>query len=258
MDEEKTLFDQQGDTAGTPPEEAPATPTSKDRYMSRYKEAYPDTDFEDENNLYDAANANLDELDKYRTNNKALIDAIDKTPALAGMLVAARDGQNPFEWLAENVGADIRELYDDPANAKKISDALAKYTKSQSEGAEAAKIRDENVTASLAELDKVGEELGLDEQGKLDLATKVYDIIDDGLSGKISADTFKLFYKGGTYDSDVENAREEGEVKGRNEQIAEKLEKQGKTAEMPPNISNGAGAKPKETEKKKSFWGGLS
>ena len=90
------------------------TQTARDRYRSRYSAAHPEMNLDDEEEFYSQANANLDELEGYRESNRQLGEAFDRTPLLAGLVLAAKDGENPFTYLAENLGPDmdIREVVD--------------------------------------------------------------------------------------------------------------------------------------------------
>ena len=109
--EEKPAVEQPGAQQQEPPQ-----PTQRERYASRRKEAYPDISEDDEDAYYGQANADLDELEGYRRSNQELADVFDKTPTLAGMLLAAKEGENPFVYLAQQAGPDldIRELINDP------------------------------------------------------------------------------------------------------------------------------------------------
>ena len=66
----------------------PEQPTAKDRYRSRYSEAHPDLNLDDDEAFYTQANQNLDELESFRQTNKELGEAMDRTPELAGMILS--------------------------------------------------------------------------------------------------------------------------------------------------------------------------
>ena len=89
----------------------------KDRYRNRYREMHPDLDPENEEAFYETANGNLDELESYRKHNNDLIGTFSKNKAFASMLMAAKNGEDPYEWMAANLGADISELLADPEYA---------------------------------------------------------------------------------------------------------------------------------------------
>ena len=119
--------------------EVEVQPTARDRYRSRYSAAHPDLNLDDEEAFYGQANANLDELENYRESNRQLGEAFDKTPLLAGLILAAKEGENPFVYLAENIGPDmdIRTLANDPEFGKKMGEALVKFQERQAKDKEA-------------------------------------------------------------------------------------------------------------------------
>ena len=227
----------------------------KDRYKERYKTMYPDLDVENEDALYESANSGLDELEGYRKNNSALIQAFDNNKAFASMLMAAKDGKDPFEWLAENLGADISELISNPEYSKKIAAAAKKFNDNQSTGEATKKEYEKNVEESLKALQTIQAETGWSNEQCYDLASKVYDIIGDGQQGIIKPETFRLVMNGSNYDTDLSDAKAEGEVKGRNTKISEQLKKDTKPNGVPPTLSTAKGGS-MEKPKKKSFWEG--
>ena len=244
----KNVTEEKGAAAQT------AQPTHRERYRSRYKEMYPEMDMEDEESFYESANANLDELEGYRKHNAELIATFNNNKAFASMLMAAKSGEDPFEWLAANIGADISELISDPEYAKKISEAARKFNESQAKGAETNKEYEANVKATLEELQKIQQETGWDNEKCYNLASRVYDIIDQGMKGLITAETFHMVMNGMNYDSDLANARSEGEVAGRNAKSSEQLKKERKPEGIPPTLVTAKGQSANPQRKKKSFW----
>ena len=80
------------------PQEQPAEQpkSARDRYRERYSTADPELNLDDEEAFYTRANENLDELEGFRESNRQLGEAMDKAPILAGLVLAAKNGQNPF------------------------------------------------------------------------------------------------------------------------------------------------------------------
>lgn len=233
-----------------------AQPTHRERYQNRYKQMYPELDMENEDAFYELANANLDELESYRKHNADLIGTFNNNKAFASMLMAAKNGEDPYEWMAANLGADISELLSDPEYAKKISAAAKKFNDSQASGEASRKEYETNVQNTLVELHKIQQETGWDNETCYNLASKVYDIIDQGMKGLITAETFRMVMNGMNYDNDVKNARSEGEVSGRNAKISEQLKKQATPEGMPPSIGSAKGQSSQPVNRKKSFWDG--
>lgn len=231
-------------------------PTHRERYQSRYREMYPELDLENEDAFYESANANLDELESYRKHNSDLIGTFNNNKAFASMLMAAKNGEDPYEWMASNLGADISELLSDPEYSKKISEAAKKFNESQAKGEASQKEYEENVKKTLEELQRIQQEKGWDNEKCYNLASKVYDIIDQGMKGLITAETFYMVMNGMNYDADVKNARDEGVVAGKNSKISEQLKKEKTPEGMPPSIGTSKGQS-QPTQKKKSYWDGV-
>lgn len=225
--------------------------TSRDRYTQRYKERYPDMNVEDDEMLYSQAMTDLDELDNYKKHSEALLGAFNNNRAFASMIMAAKDGEDPWLWAAENLGADISEMLNDPEYLKKVAEAAKKFNEGQLKGEESRKDFEANIAASLETLKKIGAEKKMDDDQCLELFSYIYDkILGEGLKGTISEETFRMVLDGRNYAADVENARREGEVSGRNAKIAEQLRKESGDGSMPPSL--GRSTQPvKEAPKKK-------
>ena len=234
-----------------------AKPSNRDRYIGRYQEMYPELDMNNEEAFYESANANLDELESFRKHNSELIGTFNNNKAFASMLMAAKNGEDPFMWLAENLGADISELMSDPEYVKAISEAAKKFNAAQAQGEASLKEYQANVQNTLESLQKIQEETGWDNEKCYNLASRVYDIIDEGKKGIITPETFHMVMNGMNYDSDMMNARSEGEVAGRNAKISEKLKKERGPQGMPPSLSTAKGQSMQPQQKKKSYWDGV-
>lgn len=234
-----------------------AKPTHRDRYRSRYKEMYPELDLDNEEAFYESANANLDELESFRKHNNELIGTFNNNKAFASMLMAAKNGEDPFLWMAENLGADISELLSDSEYVKAISKAAKKFNDSQEQGEASMKEYQNNVQKTLEELQAVQQETGWDNEKCYNLASRVYDIIDEGRKGIITAETFRMVMNGMNYDADVQNARSEGEVAGKNAKISEQLKKARTPEGMPPSLGTAKGQSSQPQQKKKSYWEGV-
>jgi hypothetical protein len=235
---------------GATPEAKPMS--NKDKWRSRYS----DIADEDEDGLYGRANSNLDELDGYRKNNEALVSAMGKNKALAAMLSAAKDGQDPFLWLSENLGADISELVQNPDYAKKLSEAAQKFVQAQTDGETRTKATQDNWTKSFNDLKAAQQDLGLSDDEAYQLASDVLTFAQNVYNGQVSVEDFKRFRDGGRYDKDVSAAREEGAVAGRNERISDDLRKPAPEG-IPPTLPTGGGEKIDKKPKKSSFFSGV-
>ena len=128
--------------------------SARDRYRDRYSAAHPDLNLDDDEAFYGQANANLDELESFRESNRQLGEAMDKAPILAGLVLAAKEGQNPFAYLVENLGPDmdISDLAENPERAKQMGEALKKYQERQEKNTARDKEIGENMAKSIQTL----------------------------------------------------------------------------------------------------------
>ena len=77
-----------------------------------------------------------------------------------------------------------------------------------------------------------------------DKAFEAYaNMLDDAIRNKVSKETWLMFIKGINHDKDVAEAADEGEVRGRNTKIVEKLKKP--TTATPPMITGQGAEAPK-------------
>lgn len=236
---------------------AVAEPTQRERYSKRRREAYPDISEDDEDAYYGQANADLDELEGYRKNNKELADVFDKTPTLAGMLLAAKEGVNPWVYLVEQGGPDldIRELINDPDFGEKMSQAIAKWQEGQTKGNQAKEEMKANYQASFAALKEIQQERGMSDEECLQLVDDFFDnVIGNAAKGIVSKETWEAYLKAKNYDADIASAREEASAQALNSRI-QNPKKNFADTEMPPTLSTGgAGAGEPKDNKKSGFF----
>lgn len=243
-------------------QQEPPKPSQRERYRSRRKESHPDINEDDEEAYYGQANADLDELEGYRENNKALADVFDKTPTLAGMLLAAKEGENPFVYLAEQAGPDldIRELINDPEFGEKMSQALTKWQDAQLKNKQAQGEMQQNFQQSFAALKEIQQERGMSDEDCMALVEKMFGgEEDDGIIGQaskgiVSKETWEAVLKAQNYDNDMAAAKEKGSAQALNSRIQNPLKNFDDT-EMPPTLNaGGPGAGEQEPKKKGGFF----
>lgn len=241
-------------------QQEPPKPTERERYRSRRKEAYPDVNEDDEDAYYGQANRDLDELEGYRANNQALADVFDKTPTLAGMLLAAKEGENPFVYLAEQAGPDldIRELINDPDFGKKMSDALTKYQEGQVKSKQAQAEMQQNIQQSFAALREIQQERGMSDEDCLALVAKMFGgeeeegVFGQAARGIVSKETWEAILKAQNYDGDVAAAREKGSAQAMNDRIQNPLKKFD-DSDMPPTLNGGGQGEPRQKKRNRFF-----
>lgn len=236
-----------------------ATPVAEDRpnrkaFSERFKKRHADIDFEDKESRYGAMSEDADLLSSYEESGRKLSDTFDQHRWLAAMLMDLKEDPDlsPIEWMASN-GIDIQQALDDPEEGKKVAERIAKFQEDKVSEEEHEKTVLENMRKSADAMD----ELGLTDDEKLDLWEKAWKIIGAAEDGEITSDTWRLFKNAYSYDDDVNSARSQGAMQGRNEKLQNKLKRSG--TNIPPTLttgSNASGFKPQK--KKQGFFEGLT
>ncbi len=248
---------------------AAPTPTAKERYRSRYQEKHPDMNLDDEDAFYGQANANLDELEGFRESNRQLGEAFDRTPLLAGLVLAAKDGENPFTYLAENVGPDmdIRELASNPDFDKKMGESLAKWQEKQAKAAKEEEEIGTNMQQSFDALKQLQQEKSLSDEDCVALVKKLFGeqgengemtepgIIGNASMGIVPKEVWEAVLKAQNYDSDIAAATDKARATALNEKVQNNLKDFG--TGLPKSMSTSSRGKSAEKKKGSSFmdWG---
>lgn len=254
-------------------EEQEQQQSAKDRYRSRYATAHPDMNLDDEDAFYGQANANLDELEDYRESNRLLGEAFDKTPLLGGLVIAAKEGKNPFAYLLENVGpdADIRELVNNPDFEKTMGEALTTWMDNEKKAKEREKKIGENCVKSVQVLKELQQERGLTDEECVKMCNDFFGEFDENGNpvgkdsfmanasmGIVTKGMWESLINGRHYDADIADAKEKASAQALNGRIQNGLRNFGEQPGV-PNLTGGGsrGAGEKQPKKKGGFrdWG---
>lgn len=233
---------------------------NRDAYSQMWSEDNDDVDFEDKEARYGRAIDDRNELRERRKADSALGGLFENHNWLALMFSELRDNPDidPFEWLegfCQKNDLTLQEVIDNPEARQRLTQKMNDYQKKQAEGKAAAKKKDDNLQKSLAELEALQTELGLDDEECLKMWGDFWGVIEQANSGLVDKDTWKAFSHSRTYDTDVQSARDEGGMRARNEKIQNKVRRPSEEmSEMPPTLNNGNGmVTNREPKKKESF-----
>lgn len=230
--------------------------SARDRYRSRYSAAHPDLNLDDDEAFYGQANQNLDELEGFRESNRQLGEAFDRNPLLAGLLMAAREGENPFTYLAEQIGPDmdIRELANNPDFSTKMGEALLKYQETLAQGAKAEKEMGEHFTESMNALKELQQERGMSDDEVQALVKKMFgetdeegNVVDYGVIGNASMgivpkEVWEAVLKAQSYDEDIKAAGDQAAAQALNSREQNGLRNFG--GSTVPNLGGNGGGRP--------------
>lgn len=201
--------------------------SKRDLLTERLRAKYPDKDFSDDEAFYGQISDDFDnlgkELDGYKQREKAFSDMFTSDPRSAAFVTSWRKGEDPTIGLIRRFGPDIKEAIDNPDMQEEIAKANKEYvdrvTKSKSMEDEYNK----NIANTLSYLEELSKDGQMKESDIDDAMELLIQIVHDGIVGKFSPETIDMAIKALHHDSDVEEAGHEGEVRGRNTKIDEKL-----------------------------------
>lgn len=233
-------------------EEKDIKKSGRELLVERLKVKHPDIDDTNDESIYSVINSDYEGSDVLAEDNKRMKDSLDKMlqvfdkhPDAASLYVdLARGGTSVLEYLIERYGDDFLEaLRDrDPEMIAKITAAENKYRSRLAQEESMRVESEENLTMSLDALDEAANMAGISEEDKDRAFSAFVSVIDDAIRNKVSVDTWQMFIKGLNHDKDVEAAEFEGEVRGRNAKILEKVKK---PEERVPPMLGGQGGNPK-------------
>lgn len=206
--------------------------SNREKLAGRLREKYPDKEYADDEALYGQVNADYDDFDKeisrHREQEKSLTDLFTSDPRSAAFLQDWTAGENPVIALVRRFGDDFTEALKDPANAEALAAAHKEYAERVAKNDEYERQYRENMRETLSTLDAMQEEEGLSD-ADIDRAMEyLFGVMRDGVSGKFTAASVRMALKALDHDADVETAGREGEVRGRNTRIEERLRRRGR------------------------------
>ena len=130
--------------------------------------------------------------------------------------------------LVRQFGTDIKEAIDDPERLEQIAEANKEYVERVAKEKELEETYQKNLQDSLEYLETFQSENGLSDDEVDDVMEYLVGIVRDGIMGKFTPESIDMARKAINHDVDVEEANLEGEVRGKNAKIDEKLRKQSK------------------------------
>ena len=203
--------------------------SKRELLMERLAKKYPDKDFSDDESLFgqisDDYDASDEELNGYKEREGKFADLLTSDPRSASFLVDWKEGKNPLIALIERFGEeDFRDALDDPALREQLSEANQKFIERVAKEKELEEEYNSNITETLDYLDKLQEEDGLSDEEIAETVQFLANIVKDGIVGKFTPESIEMARKALHHDENVAVASEEGEVRGRNAKIEEKLQ----------------------------------
>lgn len=238
-------------------------PTFFQRMRLRYKTKYPERDLESDESLEAALSDELSKsedyqktLKEYDENNGKLTEMLATDPRCAEFLNAWANGANPFDYILSHFGPEVAEYISTPEGREKMEKSHEAWLAKNKENEEDAKMREKNLQESFGVLAQFKDDNSLTEDQAVDVFLAVNKIGSDAIDGIYTRESFDAVMKAKHYDKDIEEAKEVGEIKGRNVKIEEKL-KSAKELGVIPALSGKGGAVTETPirERKPNMWG---
>lgn len=207
--------------------------SNRDKYIERLKTKYPDKEFVDDESLFGQINDDYDSYDKelsgYREREKALSDLFASNPRSAAFLTDWRKGEDPIIGMVRKFGDDFKAALEDPEKQEALAAANKEFAERIAKEEQYEGEYQTNINETLTTLEAMQQEDGLSDEDIDNAMEFLLGIVRDGIMGKFTRESVHMALKAIKHDSDVEQADREGEVRGRNTKIKEKLRKQGRT-----------------------------
>lgn len=203
--------------------------SNRDLGIKRLKERYPDKEFADDESIFGQINEDYDVYDKqlgeYKEREKSISDLFASDPRSASFLTDWRKGEDPLIGFIRRFGDDFKSALEDPEKAETLALANKEYADRIAKEKEYEEQYQKNLSETLDTIEQVKESEGRSDDDIDRAMAFLLSIIRDGIMGKFSSESIRMAFKALDYDADIAAAGYEGEVKGRNTNIQERLRK---------------------------------
>lgn len=225
--------------------------SKRDLTLERMRGKYPEQQFDDDEALFGQINDDYADYDNrikgFEEREKSFSDLFTSDPRSAKFLTDWRQGKDPAVALVEMFGDDFVEELKDPVKQEEIAAANKAYAERIAKEKEYDEQYNQNILETRDTVAKMQQEEGLTDED-IDKAMEfLVGIMKDGLLGKFTPESIHMALNAINHDVDVENAGEEGELRGRNTKIEEKLRK-GRRGDGTANLDgkNGGSSSPRQ------------
>lgn len=219
------------------------TKSKKDMFRERFLKNHPDIDPEDEEAMYGSINDDYDrndqQLSKYKEREDKLNNMLRSNPKAANFMSAWSRGEDPEIAFVRNFGMELKDAIDDPDKMQQLADANQEHIQRIAKNQELDEQWEQNMPKSLEALQKMQEKEGISDDDMQKAYQALWDAANDVIIGVIKPETIKLMLNAVRHDADVSEAAADGEIKGRNANIINKMKKDNSTDGVPVLSGNG-------------------
>lgn len=201
------------------------TPTGRDKVVERLRTYNPEGVYEDDEAIYGGIGSMLDENDARMGEMKGKMDELAQvfktSPQTASFFIDMMEGKGLYESLGRNFGQDMLKAMEGDEEARAEFDkGLAEWQAESDAREEKKNLFKANSDKSMTDYEAWLAEEGYSEEDRAELEADIMNISNAMGEGNFM-DFVKALSRSRRYDRDVENARSEGEIRGRNARIAE-------------------------------------
>lgn len=246
------------------------TPTDiRSQLTERMQSQYPDRNFgtgDSPDGTDSLEQAIWDYIQESDTRSTELTGKLDKlkdlfntSPRASVFLNTLASTQNPAQAIYEAYGKEAHDAFVSGDATDTIAAIEAEDAKAKAEEDQFLEEKKANLNKSIEDLQAFGEEKGLSTDQQVDLFVRVHKMLQDAFDGIYPREIFEAMLRADNYENDVNSARQEGEVNGRNAKINEMTRRRSQVNSMPPNLA-GQGVrsmespKPAERQTEGDFW----
>lgn len=240
-------------------EDATAVETAPDGrtvLTERLRRYNPEGVYDTDEDFYNGMGSALDERDKIVESNQRLAQLFMENPQVANFFIDLTEGKGIYSALANNFGDDLMAAIQEGGDAAAEYDAaLAERHKAEAKEREMQEEFKKNAGVFKSDFDSWLAEEGYSDEERAEMEQELMRIAEQMSRGN-HMDFVKAMHRSRRYDSDIEAARAEGEIRGRNARIAEErtLPKRGDGLPIGPDASRPDEAIEREVKRNEWDW----
>ena len=204
-----------------------AVKSKRESMSERLAAKYPDMDFADDEVMFGRISDDYDDydsqLDGYKEREGKLATMFSSDPRSAHFLTSWSEGGDPVVEFVRRFGSDIKERLEDPEWVEELAAANKDFVERVAKEKELEEMYQNNIEESKKVMAEFQEENGLTDDQLDEVMDFLNRIYTDALVGKYDKESMEMALNAINYDMDVEEAGAEGEVRGKNAKINERL-----------------------------------
>ena len=234
------------------------TPSGRDKVVERLRTYNPEGVYEDDEAIYGGIGSMLDENDARMSEMNGKIEDLaqvfKRSPQTASFFIDMMEGKGLYESLGRNFGQDMLDAMEGDEEARAEFDKGLAEWQAESDAREARNNTFKtNSDKSMSEYEAWLAEEGYSAEDRAELEADIMNISNAMGEGNFM-DFVRALSRSRRYDRDVENARSEGEIRGRNARIAEERTLPKNGGDGLPSMQGLGRPEPKVKEQPQNGW----